>query len=137
MFGRSMLPLALIGVSLLAACGSDSGGTPTTPPADVSFATQIQPVFNESCSCHLTAAGPGGLDLRPGQSYGNLVNVFSSNYVGSTRVTPGSPDNSLLWIKVSDVPPAQFGDRMPLGGSLNANDIAAIRAWIEEGAEEN
>ena len=57
--------------------------------------------------------------------------------VGGTSgkvVVPGHPDESLLYLRVSGGKPPQ----MPLNAQpLTANQIAAIRGWIAEGAPKN
>ena len=51
-------------------------------------------------------------------------------------VAPNDPDNSLLFTKMEARNNADVcGDRMPRGGiGLNDEDLAAVRAWIENGA---
>jgi len=105
------------------------------PPFTVSYATQIQPIFNSRCvSCH-ALNGDGGLDLRAGFSYGNLVSVISPIY-GVERVSPGNPDGSVLYGKITSNP--VFGARMPpTGGLLTAAQRLQVRTWILEGAANN
>jgi hypothetical protein len=105
------------------------------PPFTVSYAGQIQPIFNNRCtSCH-ALNGDGGLDLRTGVSYGNLVNVPSQGYF-ILRVIPGDPDGSVLYGKVTGN--SRFGARMPPTGlALTALQRQQIRTWILEGANNN
>ena len=135
-----------------------SGGcTPPTPPADggdgdgdgdgggdgtvqaVSFADQIQPIFDANCTvCHVSGgiAEFTGQLLTAEESFGSIVNQpsFQSEFI---RVVPGDAEASLLFLKVSsDSPPV--GARMPLGGApLSDADIALIGDWIDEGAANN
>ena len=104
-----------------------------TGPTPVSYETQIQPIFDAECvRCH-GDGGTAGLDLRPGVSHGNLVDVASQNYAPALLVDEGSPSTSVLHEKVADT--AQFGGVMPPGGAnLSSDDIELIRRWIEEGA---
>lgn len=106
-----------------------------TPPFTVSFATQIQPIFNNRCiTCH-DQDPDGQLDLRSGESYANLVNVVSPNY-GDPRVLPGDPGASVLYGKVTGDP--RFGSLMPATGSpLTLAQRNLIRTWILEGANNN
>jgi len=106
-----------------------------SPPFTVSFAGQLQPIFNSRCtSCH-SLNGDGGLDLRAGFSYANLVNVISVNY-GVPRVIPGDPDGSVLYGKILGNP--VFGARMPpTGAALTALQRQFVRTWILEGANNN
>ncbi|MFA6110983.1 MAG: PKD domain-containing protein, partial [Candidatus Latescibacterota bacterium] len=85
--------------------------------ADPTF-TQVQrQVLTPSCAlsgCHADADHP---ILSAGQAYGNLVGVASS--VGLILVTPGDPDRSYLYIKVTGGP-GMVGSRMPRGrGALS------------------
>lgn len=95
--------------------------------AQVDYASQIQPIFNASCtSCH---GGSGGLTMT---SFSTLMSSVGSNY-GSNIVVPGNPDGSGLVDKIEPSP--QFGSRMPQGGPfLSQSDINLIRTWIAEGA---
>lgn len=106
-----------------------------SPPFTVSYATQLQPIFNSRCvSCH-ALNGDGGLDLRTGFSYGNLVNVISPEY-GVARVIPGDPDGSVLYGKITSNP--VFGSRMPPSGTLlSPSQRNLFRTWILEGAVNN
>lgn len=126
--------LALFSAQLPAQSGCDDlGGQAVTP--DVDFDSQIQPVFNNSCtSCH-TAAHPTGLDLTEGQSHGNLVDVASSQDGSWIRVVPSDLEDSLLFHKINcDDPPV--GQRMPLAGTaLSLQQQALFRDWIDQGAQ--
>ena len=59
-------------------------------------------------------------------------------YYGQSRVVPGDPERSVLYIKVAStsfsVP--NYGNRMP-GMSLSPTEIQLIRDWIEAGAPNN
>jgi hypothetical protein len=139
--------------STLTIAGVDTGSTSIviadskTPVADsliiqistvgaisaVSFSGQIQPIFNSQCTgCH---GGSGGLTLNNGISYSNLVNVGAqSSCTSLKRVLPNDANNSVLYKKVSGT---TCGSRMPQGASLNANEIALIKDWIDQGAGNN
>ena len=102
--------------------------------APVSFANKIQPIFNNQCtsSCH---GSNGGLSLDQGTSYSHLVNVQAqSSCTSLRRVPPNDAANSVLYRKVSG---AACGSQMPQGSSLSASDIALIRDWINQGANNN
>ena len=83
---------------------------------DVSFATEIQPIFNDNncMQCHPSAAN---LDLREGSAYASLVPDFA---------IPNDSDGSRLYAKLVD------GHR-----SVSVDEIALIKAWIDQGAQEN
>lgn len=131
-----VLPAAL---ACLAACsdqgtepqlddaGDGNGGGPT-----VSFAADVQPLFDANCiGCH---GANGGLSLAAGSSYDNLVGVPAQGYAGN-RVVPGDPDASVLYRKLSGA--QGVGGPMPPTGFLPAATVDLVRTWIAEGALEN
>jgi len=129
----------------LAACGGGDG--PTAPggsqnerevKANPSFSADVVEIFvRRGCTagnCH--GGGQGGLTLTSSAqvSWGNLVNVASPNS-GEIRVIPGNAQDSYLVKKLEGR--QSVGARMPVGGSLDATDLANIRAWIDQGALNN
>lgn len=96
--------------------------------------------FTPTCArsgCHSGTDAPGGLSLVAGQSFGNLVNVPSSQVAGLNRVSPNDPQGSYLVKKLrgdSDI----IGQRMPRGGPfLSAEELDRFIAWINDGAANN
>ncbi len=94
--------------------------TPELPPPDVeiSFATEIQPIFNGTCTgCHGNA---GGLDLSEGNSYANIQNG---------RIDATTPAESEIYTKPnpSGSHPAKY----------STTEAALVLRWIEEGAKNN
>ena len=109
----------------------------------VSFAAQIQPIFTQNCAvsgCHDGASSAAGLNLEAGQAYGNLVEVASTQVPSLSRVAPGDPEKSYLFMKHSGAS-GIVGDRMPRTnpGFLDQNpDLLELeRRWIAEGAFDN
>ena len=103
------------------------------PPATVSFAGQIVPIFSANCvGCH---GGTANMFLTPTEAYSNLINVpaQTGTCAGTPRVNPGNSAQSALYLRVNGV----CSQRMPLGGRLPDADIALIRQWIDEGARNN
>jgi hypothetical protein len=132
------LALCLLLAAGCAGEGIDDGGG----GGDGDFATIQTEIFNQTCvqaSCHDAATRQGGLDLTAGVSYGNLVDVPPQNAVavaaGDLRVTPGSPEQSFLYRKVTGELAAGEGGRMPLGATpLSPSEIQLIESWIVAGA---
>ncbi len=153
---------ALATVLLIGAClspvgsgaGLDSDGNDTSHsgtvivvPPETTLAALIQPIFNQKCiGCHATGGtgwsgtggSSGGLDLTTGHSYASLNGVATFELPGQDpmfRLTPGSLDSSYLYQKISTTTP-KYGVRMPQFSStgLSANQIKAIKRWIEKGA---
>ena len=127
--------VAAILALLLAGC-SDHGTEPPQDggggPASVSYAADVQPLWDASCvGCHGLS---GGLDLSVPNSRANLVGVASTSW-GGVRVTAGDPDQSILYRKL--IGDGGVGDRMPQGGALEPADIETVRRWIVEGALDN
>jgi len=127
-----MAMLAMAGCSDF---GDDSQATgPTQPPATTSLASDIQPIFDNNCiGCH-GAGGQAGLDLRSGQSHGNLVGVTSTESALSL-VEAGLPAQSWLFLKLTGQ--HDVGDAMPPGGSVGAANLDLVESWITEGALDN
>ena len=95
-------------------------------------------IFTPFCiQCHTGAAAPLGLALDAGVAYRDLVGVQSAGYPEMVRVSPGQPEASYLMWKVEGRT-GIVGSRMPLGlGPLSAEQVAAIRGWIQAGAPSN
>jgi len=95
---------------------------------------------NHGCTsllCHDTTAA-GGLDLRAGHSYENLVDVEAMTVPGTKRLDPGSKDTSLLWLNLAArTLPDQYTATlrgMPLGlDPISPDELEALRLWIEGG----
>src|SRR5687768_7923362 len=90
----------------------------------ISFRRQISPILAANCNaCHAKSSPQSRLDST---SFNGLMK-------GGKRgkaVIPGNPKGSLL---------VQYVDgtrqpRMPIGGALQASEIALIKKWIAEGA---
>lgn len=139
-------------------CGSDNGTqtmnpNPIVPPPDggmVSFAQNVQPIFNATCAtagCHSgpTVPASGNLDLSSGVAFGNLVNQPTSAGCSSLvpnvpRVKPGDTMGSMLWRKVA-ADPNRCLSAMPLGTAglihTDPNSFSRIEQWIQQGALNN
>jgi Protein of unknown function (DUF1553)/Protein of unknown function (DUF1549)/Planctomycete cytochrome C len=106
------LTMGLSGLSLLAA----------DPP--VSFSSDIRPVLENSCwKCHGAAVQLSKLDLR----------TRDAALKGGTRgpaILPGNAGESRLYRLVAGIEKPS----MPMDGKLTAAQIAAIKAWIDQGA---
>lgn len=116
--------LSLIAVTLAAAVLVRSTGSDA---AAVSYAGDVQPIFDRSCaSCHPSAYPY--LDLRPGRSWSQLVGVPAATDPAFERVLPGRPELSYLITHPPDPSNA---------GLLTARDRDTIVRWIREGARRN
>lgn len=138
---RASLGLAVVAL-IATGCGGDSPTTPTpTPTTTASFATIQSTILTPACeSCHTDAGRTpaGGLILKPGSAYPNLVSQNSSAKAGAVRVIPGNASGSYLVQKLEGAADI-VGLRMPRGGQpfLTDAQVALIRQWITEGARNN
>ena len=129
--------------SLAVACNGspDLGAEVIAPPPGVPirFAADIQPIFTTNCTsiaCHGSTAQEN-LNLEPGNAYGNLVDVASSQVPALKRVdsVKGSDMSYLIMKLEQDNPPV--GSRMPQGGPFLDIEVLLIRDWIDQGAPNN
>jgi hypothetical protein len=122
---------------------SDASFALSPPPQMVSFANQLQPIFNASCTdaqCHDANMPQQGLSLTAGVAYGALVNVSSTqNTCASYKlVQPGHPEQSYLVFKLAGSGACFSGSRMPKGApALSAAQLQLFRDWIANGAPNN
>lgn len=129
----SLCGILVVLVLLVTACG---GSTPVQPTAaenksgaasqaGVSYAKDVQPIFNENCTgCH---GKSGGLTVT---SYTNLMAGGGKGPV----IVAGNPDASELYKRIT----GQSQPSMPRGGTpLSQDKIDLIAKWVKEGAANN
>lgn len=123
------------------ACGgsspsSPSGGGGGTTAVTATLSSIQSQVFSQRCyGCHGTNRREQNLDLQ-NNGHGNIVNR-QSNQTSLMLVSPGNPDQSYLLHKVEGRS-GIVGSRMPQGqAALSAEEITAIRTWIQNGALNN
>jgi len=133
---RHLILLFLMLAMTLSGC-SDHGdpvGVVDPPGGNdpVSFAADIQPIFDTNCiGCH-GAGGNAGLDLRSGLSYSNLVGVAATASSGN-RVEAGDANLSVLFQRLSGL----MIDPMPPSGVLPIETRDLVEEWINDGAMDN
>lgn len=117
-----------LGISLIllmtlnTGCYYNKTPLPPEPEGDISYSTQIQPIFNGNCTINCHSAGTGvPLNLDADVSYDNL---FSGNYINLE-----DPSASSLYVKIL---PGQSMEQF-----ATDNDRALILKWIEQGALNN
>jgi len=114
--------------------GSGSEGTEESGSA-ISYEDDIQPIWDDHCtgaSCH--SLFPPVLD--PGASYDAIVDTESPVVSDMVFVSPGSVDDSYLYIKITDGE-GIVGAVMPSGEDpLPQETIDLIEEWINAGAPE-
>jgi hypothetical protein len=139
---RRMLALTLLGL------GATSCGSSAPEPAAATFTQVYSALFplGTMAQCDYCHDRPprqnsnGNLDMGHDQAtaYTALVSKASMSSTcggGMQLVVPGSPDMSLLYMKLSGPP---CGDRMPQGGDpITADQLAMVKSWIAAGAANN
>lgn len=120
---REELGLTPVGGQEGATSEGDEWGA-AAAPAGPSYASDIQPIFDASCTrCHGKRRLEKKLNL---ESY--------SGVMARGLVLPGDGETSTLYQRISMEGPA----RMPLQSDpLPADQIQKIKEWIDAGAKEN
>lgn len=98
------------------------------------YATEIQPIFDASCTgCHSV----GGRAEGTGMILTSYEETMAGDSNNGPAVIPGNADESLLIWKLEGVDnTGATVSRMPRGGGdpLSAETIQLVRAWIDAGA---
>ena len=124
------LPPLRAGVSALCASLAIAVGVaPSTgaqTPSRVDYARDVQPLLRQHCvTCHGPSQQMAGLrldrrrDAMRGSTFGTVIG-------------PGNGEASRLYLRVSGT---RRGTQMPPTGALKDEQIALLKAWIDEGAE--
>ena len=120
-------------IALLAACVGLGLGCQT--PVPLSHDADIQPLWDAKCSeCHMDGLAFGGLFLDRGHAHANLVGVPASQLASMSRIEPGAPERSYVWLKLEGQHEAAggYGEQIPV--QWTDQERARIRTWIEQGA---
>lgn len=124
---KAFIGIPLVLVFLLMGCGEKSS-SPDTSGEGVehpSFSKDIRPILDTHCmKCHGSSTPPAGY------SHASYEGVMGNGSDDKPNVIPGKPSESLLYQRVES-------GTMPPGGRLASKDIATIRRWIEQGAQNN
>lgn len=90
--------------------------------AKIDFARDVQPIFRQNCIvCH-----------GPTQQLSGFRVHRKSIVLGRRGVVPGSSENSFLFHRISG---SVYGTQMPPTGALKPEQIATLKAWIDQGAD--
>jgi len=117
--------LTVFATGLAAAMLSAQAPAPAAPAGQVDFARDIQPILDKSCSsCHSPSMKVSQLDL-------SSRDAAIKGGAHGTALVPGSAERSKLYRMVAGLDkPA-----MPMQGeALTSAQIAAIKSWIDQGA---
>jgi hypothetical protein len=107
------------------------GGTPGDTQSDAGC-DPVTDIFPPNCTtgaCHSAQAQQGGLDLESAGMPQRLVDKKAKGGPGML-IDSKSPDQSVLYLKLTDSPPFQF--QMPLGAApLSRDELSCVQAWID------
>jgi hypothetical protein len=149
---------AILGAAFTAAV-SMAVGCSSPPPAANSFTEVYTKVIQPTCNsefCHYSGVGIRYSALDLSSQVTAYWNLFEQPALGGscsemgTRVVPGQPEISILYVKISETTPP-CGAQMPAnpntlrttgtatfsGTALPADQQALIYNWILEGAQNN
>ena len=113
-------------------------GCEVEPCLDTTLSGLQADLLTPSCataSCHGGAAPSRGLDMNPGNTHGSTVGLADAVEPGWVRVAAGDTSASLLYQVLLEG--VENTRRMPPGFSIDDCEAAAVRVWIEEGAQDN
>jgi hypothetical protein len=133
--------------------GGDAAANDATAPTDAapseSFALIYSEIIATTCAaggtCHGQATPSGNLDLSSvAAAYDELYNkdaegpACAGGMGGGKRVVPGDDEASLLIKKLTLTDDQVCGNAMPRNADrLSGAQLARIRRWIDQGANEN
>ena len=97
----------------------------------VSFADDVVPILEAKCvACHGGADENGAITIEMELELTSYEKLMKGSEYGSI-VEPGNVEDSILWQMI------EFGDMPQDGDPLTEDELATIRTWIAEGAENN
>jgi len=128
--GKGLLLLSLLGAAGLSLSASGC----QKEKDDELRNCNVPALFASSCAgsgCHGADAPRANLDLESPGLDDRLFHVLGTSTCDERKlVVPGHPEESLLYIKVTDSSPF-CGDQMPPGRSLSKSELACLKNYIE------
>lgn len=128
--------VALAAAMLAASCFSDPASDALGGGIEPTLSSIQENIFSPTCAlsgCHAPPA-QYDLDLTSGHARASLVGVPSQEQPSRFRVIAGNAAESYMYMKVTGDPRISE-ERMPFGGPpLGAEELEAIRTWIDGGA---
>jgi glucose dehydrogenase len=122
-----------------------SGGTAPTTAGAATFSSIYADILTKRCAgpvCHSSSSTGASLNVAAADARTLRSTIVGKPASGSgcassalPIVSPGQPDQSLLYVKLKDSPPC--GTRMPPTAPLPAAELERIRTWIANGAADD
>src|SRR4030095_16146283 len=123
---KVLLPTVIVAI-LAGRIAAGPGGV-SAQTERVDFARDVQPLLRAHCySCH-SASLPSG-NFRLERRRDSMPNRVGAN---GARIVPGNSAASRMYLRVSG---NLAGTQMPPTGAPRSEEVEAIKAWIEQGAE--
>jgi hypothetical protein len=116
---------------------TDSDADTDTEPTPLSYAADIQPIFDKKCTtCHSGTAPSESLTLTSAKGFSAIVNHKSRQLPSMDLVEPGDTAKSYLWHKIAGTQTSVGGSgvKMPKGSTMTSTQKATIEQWILDGA---
>src|SRR5882672_4652328 len=103
---------------------------PDKAAAKVSYYREVRPILQANCQgCHQAAKAKGGYVMT------EFKRLLAGGDTEGAAVVPKHPEKSAI---LKMITPQDGEVKMPKGKTpLMENDVAVIRAWIEQGAEDD
>ncbi|MCC6403377.1 MAG: DUF1553 domain-containing protein [Fimbriimonadaceae bacterium] len=133
MLGRARTLLAVLGGTVLVvAVAAPPAPAPQKSSRKIEYGRDVRPILSQRCfKCH----GPDAAIAKTNGLRLDLAEDLTRDRGGYSVVVPGKPDESWLIARVT----ADEATRMPPASDskkgLSEEEIAVLRAWIEQGAE--
>src|SRR6266852_9131711 len=105
------------------------GGTDSAQESGgkVDFGRDVQPILRQHCyTCH------GPTQQEAGFRIDRRRDAMRGSTLDAGIIRPGNSESSVLYFRVSG---GEFGPQMPPAGALRPEQIATIKAWLDQGAE--
>src|SRR5947207_8282150 len=125
-----LLGLAFAGIISSNASAAETKEAEAKPAAKVSYYREIRPILQANCQgCHQPAKTKGGYVMT------EFKRLLAGGDSEGAAIVPGHPDKSAI---LKMVTPQDGEVRMPKGKTpLMESEVAVIRAWIQQGAEDD
>src|SRR5882724_6358670 len=121
-FGKTCLAIVCL---ITAAAAAENPGAKATP-AKVSYYRDVRPILQANCQgCHQPAKAKGGYVMT------EFKRLLAGGDSEGEAIVPEHPEKSAV---LKMITPQDGEVKMPKGKTpLMENDVALIRAWIEQG----
>jgi len=142
-------PFLAVGLAVLALTCAAVARADDAPAAKVDYVKDVKPIFDKSCvKCHSLDADKPRKKAAAGFRMDDKTAMFKGGRSGKA-IIPGDSKNSLLFKLLSgpvprpspsddddkDIDPMPHAKRHEKWKALPAEQIAVIRAWIDQGAQ--